>query len=58
MESVWIATPESKDTLGVSDRTLSVLNALLTCLPETAIHSQARLQSIKRAALVAKPWHG
>ncbi len=31
------AIAESKDALGVSDRSLSVLNALLTCLPETAM---------------------
>jgi replication initiation protein RepC len=31
------AIAESKDALGVSDRSLSVLNALLTCLPETAL---------------------
>jgi replication initiation protein RepC len=34
---VFRSITECKDTLGVSDRTLSVLNALLTCLPETAI---------------------
>ena len=31
------AIAEAKDALGVSDRSLSVLNALLTCLPETAM---------------------
>ena len=31
------AIAECKDALGVSDRSLSVLNALLTCLPETAL---------------------
>ncbi len=31
------AIAECKDTLGVSDRTLAVLNALLTFLPETAL---------------------
>ena len=31
------AIAEAKDALGVSDRSLSVLNALLTCLPETAL---------------------
>ena len=31
------AIAEAKDALGMSDRTLSVLNALLTCLPETAL---------------------
>ena len=31
------AIAESKDALGVSDRTLAVLNALLTFLPETAL---------------------
>ncbi len=30
------AIAECKDALGVSDRSLLVLNALLTCLPETA----------------------
>ncbi|WP_368735212.1 helix-turn-helix domain-containing protein, partial [Klebsiella aerogenes] len=28
---------ECKDRLGISDRALSVLNALLSCLPETAM---------------------
>ena len=31
------AIAEGKDALGVSDRSLSVLNALLSCLPETAM---------------------
>ena len=31
------AIAEAKDALGVSDRSLSVLNALLSCLPETAM---------------------
>ncbi len=31
------AIAECKDALGVSDRSLVVLNALLTCLPETAL---------------------
>ena len=31
------AIAECKDVIGVSDRSLAVLNALLTCLPETAM---------------------
>nr|WP_172685365.1 plasmid replication protein RepC [Methylobacterium oryzae] len=31
------AIAEAKEALGISDRTLVVLNALLTCLPETAM---------------------
>jgi replication initiation protein RepC len=48
---VFRSITECKDTLGVSDRTLSVLNALLTCLPETAITAGPDL-TVFLAALV------
>ncbi len=35
--TVFRAITECKDRLGISDRALSVLNALLSCLPETAM---------------------
>jgi len=35
--TIFRAITECKDRLGISDRALSVLNALLSCLPETAM---------------------
>src|SRR3954452_4085554 len=52
----WIT--EGKESLGLSDRTLSVLNALLTCLPETAMTAGSNLTVFPSNAQLALRAHG
>ena len=52
----WIT--DSKESPGLSDRTLSVLNALLTCLPETGMTAGPNLTVLPPNARLTLRAHG
>jgi len=52
----WIS--ECKESLGLSNRTLSILNALLTCLPETAMAAGPNLTVFPSNAQLTVRAHG
>jgi replication initiation protein RepC len=52
----WII--DSKESPGLSDRALSVLNALLTCLPETGMTAGPNLTVLPSNARLILQVHG
>ena len=55
---VFRSITECRDLLGVSDRALAVLNALLTCLPETAMTAGPELTVFPSNAQLSLRPHG
>jgi replication initiation protein RepC len=55
---VFRAITECREVLGISDRALSVLNALLTCLPETAMTAGPELTVFPSNAQLSLRTHG